>query len=127
LCARRFASFGPARALPLSRLSAFTVSLHVARLRRFTTMLNPRQILAFTPWQHVRFGSKADMCTALAHVRFTPNSDRESGHSLRGSVNRQGRARGDGPATHTALIDASVLGLGRQQTERGCALSRLFH
>src|SRR5262249_34691224 len=27
---------------------------------------------------HVRFGSKADMCTAPAHVRFTPNSDRES-------------------------------------------------
>jgi hypothetical protein len=30
----------------------------------------------------VRFGSKADMCGAPAHVRFTPNSDRESGHSL---------------------------------------------
>src|SRR5262249_8830565 len=29
---------------------------------------------------HVRFGSKADMCGAQAHVRFTPNSDRESGH-----------------------------------------------
>src|SRR4030095_5700389 len=28
---------------------------------------------------HVRFGSKADICTAPAHVRFTPNSDRESG------------------------------------------------
>src|SRR5262245_42501964 len=27
----------------------------------------------------VRFGSKADICTAPAHVRFTPNSDRESG------------------------------------------------
>src|SRR5262249_58705231 len=26
----------------------------------------------------VRFGSKADICTAAAHVRFTPNSDRES-------------------------------------------------
>src|SRR5262249_55989918 len=29
---------------------------------------------------YVRFGSKADMCSARAHVRFTPNSDRESGH-----------------------------------------------
>ena len=29
---------------------------------------------------NVRFGSKADMCSALGHVRFTPNSDRESGH-----------------------------------------------
>jgi hypothetical protein len=27
----------------------------------------------------VRFGSKADVCGATAHVRFTPNSDRESG------------------------------------------------
>jgi hypothetical protein len=28
---------------------------------------------------HVRFGSKADMCSAPTHVRFTPNSDRERG------------------------------------------------
>jgi hypothetical protein len=28
----------------------------------------------------VRFGSKADMCAAISHVRFTPNSDRKSGH-----------------------------------------------
>ena len=27
----------------------------------------------------VRFGSKADICGATSHVRFTPNSDRESG------------------------------------------------
>jgi len=27
----------------------------------------------------VRFGSKADICGAKRHVRFTPNSDRESG------------------------------------------------
>jgi hypothetical protein len=27
---------------------------------------------------NVRFGSKADMCNASTHVRFTPNSDRES-------------------------------------------------
>jgi hypothetical protein len=32
---------------------------------------------------HVRFGSKADMCSAKAHVRFTPDSDRESGLSQR--------------------------------------------
>src|SRR5262245_15387408 len=24
---------------------------------------------------HVRFGSKADICAATSHVRFTPNSD----------------------------------------------------
>jgi hypothetical protein len=27
---------------------------------------------------HVRFGSKADICAAQNHVRFTPNSDRKS-------------------------------------------------
>jgi hypothetical protein len=30
--------------------------------------------------RNVRFGSKADMCAAISHVRFTPNSDRKSGH-----------------------------------------------
>src|SRR6476646_8987670 len=29
----------------------------------------------------VRFGSKADICGATTHVRFTPNSDRESRHA----------------------------------------------
>ena len=29
---------------------------------------------------YVRFESLADMCSALADVRFTPNSDRESRH-----------------------------------------------
>jgi len=27
----------------------------------------------------VRFGSKADICAAQRHVRFSPNSDRKSG------------------------------------------------
>ena len=27
----------------------------------------------------VRFGSKADICAAIRHVRFTPDYDRESG------------------------------------------------
>src|SRR5215467_7020617 len=47
----------------------------------FTTILNPRQMLAFAPWQDVRFGSEADICAAISHVRFTPNSDRESRHA----------------------------------------------
>jgi hypothetical protein len=48
---RRFAGLGLNRAiaLPFHRLSASTASLHVARLRRFMTMLNPRQILPFAP------------------------------------------------------------------------------
>ena len=29
----------------------------------------------------VRFGSKADICAATNHVRFTPDSDRKSGHA----------------------------------------------
>jgi hypothetical protein len=43
-------------------------------------MLNLLQILAPAPCQDVRFGSKADVCGAKRHVRFTPNSDRKSGH-----------------------------------------------
>ena len=31
---------------------------------------------------NVRFGSKADIRAAISHVRFTPNSDRESGHRI---------------------------------------------
>jgi len=34
----------------------------------------------------VRFGSKADICSALAYVRFTPESDRKSGHPMVGSA-----------------------------------------
>jgi hypothetical protein len=33
--------------------------------------------------ENVRFGSEADMCSAKGHVRFTPNSDRESGRGGR--------------------------------------------
>src|SRR5215470_3519193 len=33
-------------------------------------------------WPHVRFGSIADICSAKRHVRFTPNSDGKSGHSV---------------------------------------------
>src|SRR5262249_2608262 len=73
---RRFASLKPTRALPLGRLSAFTASLHVAP-RGFTTMLNPRQILASAPCQYVPFGSKADIGAYTGRVRLTP----ESGHS----------------------------------------------
>jgi hypothetical protein len=34
----------------------------------------------------VRFGSEADMCNAPTHVRFAPNSDRESRHAANGHV-----------------------------------------
>ena len=36
--------------------------------------------------RHVRFGSLADICSAIGHVRFTPNSDRKSRHAANGHV-----------------------------------------
>jgi hypothetical protein len=35
---------------------------------------------------NVRFGSKADICGATSHVRFTPDSDRERGFSANGPL-----------------------------------------
>ena len=39
-------------------------------------------LFLFDKWmsvcRNVRFGSKADICAATSHVRFAPNSDRES-------------------------------------------------
>ena len=35
---------------------------------------------------HVRFGSKADMCSARRDVRFTPDCDRKSRHRLTGPM-----------------------------------------
>src|SRR5262245_14113469 len=35
------------------------------------------------PGNNIRFGSKADICAATRHVRFTPNSDRKSGHAAK--------------------------------------------
>src|SRR5262249_53327537 len=37
--------------------------------------------VAFETEIDVRFGSKADICSATRHVRFTPNSDRKSRHA----------------------------------------------
>jgi hypothetical protein len=39
----------------------------------------PGSLLQHEMLTHVRFGSKADICAAKRHVRFTPDSDRESG------------------------------------------------
>jgi hypothetical protein len=60
----------------------------VARLPEAVKMDHPTrkqitQINRYVELAYVRFGSKADMCNAKGHVRFTPNSDRESGHSRR--------------------------------------------
>src|SRR5262245_42983615 len=69
-CGLRFARLGP----PLYQLSAFTASLHVAP-GRYTTMLNPMQILAFAPWHVLALGHKR-IASCPNDVRFTP----ESGH-----------------------------------------------
>src|SRR5262245_39113522 len=41
---------------------------------------NRNKFQDIAPRHDVRFGSQADMCVAKSDVRFTPNSDRESGH-----------------------------------------------
>src|SRR5262249_43414493 len=57
--------------------------------------------------RNVRFGSKADMCSAHAHVRFTPESDikcdiwecplwAKSGHSRHHSISSSARERSEG-------------------------------
>jgi hypothetical protein len=38
------------------------------------------------PEAYVRFGSLADICSAKGHVRFAPNSNRESGFPANGHV-----------------------------------------
>src|SRR5262249_14383716 len=81
-CSRRFASLGLGLAPPFGQLSAWTASLHVARLRRFTTMLNPRQIPASAPWQWRAINGVLAMFASVISghdVRFTP----ESGHVQR--------------------------------------------
>src|SRR5262249_6955888 len=54
---------------PIERIAA------VAICRRLPPRCASQQNRTF----NVRFGSKADMCGANSDVRFTPNSDRESG------------------------------------------------
>jgi len=39
------------------------------------SVLNPKQIVGFVPWQDVRFRSKADICTAKGDVCFTRKAD----------------------------------------------------
>src|SRR5262245_45978041 len=43
--------------------------------------LRPQPRSAQSAPKDVRFGSQADICSAKGHVRFAPNSDRESGHA----------------------------------------------
>src|SRR5262245_63726959 len=57
-------------------------SLHGRLLPQHLTGHKVGHKLAQRP-TNVRFGSKADICVATSHVRFTLNSDRESGFRKR--------------------------------------------
>jgi hypothetical protein len=61
---RRLPNLGPT----LHHLFALTASLHVAP-GRFTTIPNPRQIIAFAPWQDVLYGSKANILACVEQVQ----------------------------------------------------------
>ena len=56
---------------------------------------------------NVRFGSKADICSAKRHVRFTPNSDRESGFSETVMFASSSGAAGSRPPSIPRAIRAS--------------------
>jgi hypothetical protein len=50
------------------------VSFQCSITAKLIRVLSPQSLK-----RNVRFGSKADMCAASTHVRFTPISDRKSG------------------------------------------------
>ena len=52
----------------------------IAAPEALDTVIVSAQTLATSEGADVRFGSKADICGAPTHVRFTPDSDRESGY-----------------------------------------------
>ena len=56
----------------------------------------------------VRFGSKADICGAQRHVRFTPNSDRKSGLPQRGMSAL--------PRKRTCAVQLGMSALGQKRT-----------
>jgi hypothetical protein len=62
---------------------------------------------------YVRFGSKADMCSAIGHVRFTPNSDAECVHS---NVRLEPRRSTESSARPHPSLDQ-----GRFEVQRGRA------
>ena len=53
---------------------------------------------------HVRFESKAGMCSAQARVRFSPNSDRESGFPQTGMSALPPKADIRGPQSDVRML-----------------------
>src|SRR5262245_51924350 len=69
--------------------SAWLWTVHLGTSAKHADLIPPPKsvegIVAVQVWlvkalRNVRFGSEADICSATGHVRFTPNSDRKSGH-----------------------------------------------
>src|SRR5262245_49181720 len=60
----------------VNQMRAFSVhsTQHLAAFRS-------RILISHWQFDNVRFGSEADICSAIGHVCFTPNSDRESRHT----------------------------------------------
>ena len=66
---------------------------------------------------HVRFGSLADICTAIGHVRFIPESDRESGFPQK-SMSALPRKR-------TCAVQLGMSAMGQNPRARATALAFL--
>src|SRR5262245_60129121 len=101
------------------------------RPRRFTTMLNPRQILTFAPWRMSALGhkqtyalqdvmsalpSKPDMCSATAHVCLGPKADMRT-------ATRSPRRRAQDNRCHTLWIDVE----GQERERRIAWISPLMY
>jgi hypothetical protein len=59
----------------------------------------------------VRFGSLADICSAKANVRFTPNSDRESGLWHDRGIQYVEHAEGHGDKMFAAVCQLGLEGI----------------
>jgi hypothetical protein len=70
----------------------------------------------------VRFGSKADICAATSHVRFTPNSDRKSGFPHKVMSALSPKADSCAASTIDQLVGAFEHWRRDSQTERSSGL-----
>jgi len=94
---------GPERLLLQKNLGHWRRLLRSKLLVRQVNGQIARSDSAAVAERHVRFGSLADICSATRHVRFTPNSDRKSGHGRRRAAldKRRARCRPVGEHEHT--------------------------
>src|SRR5262245_36510143 len=87
-----------------------------------------RQLLTGKGGYNVRFGSKADICSAQADVCFTPNSNRESRHPQRvmSALPPIATAKADMslascplfPRKQTCAVQDAMSALGQKRTSR---------